>query len=114
MTSRINEEFLSICNVKHIKGAALTPRHQGLCERNHQVMIANQLVLMQAVCGAYPQEWPALLPVVEYLQHTAPLGSHGFSAHDLSCAYGVLSDSEARLAPFKVPTGCPELSLIHI
>ena len=60
MTSKINEEFLSICNVKHIKGAALTPRHQGLCERNHQVMIANQLVLMQAVCGAYPQEWPAL------------------------------------------------------
>ena len=31
MVSKINEEFLSICNAKHVLGAALTPRHQGLC-----------------------------------------------------------------------------------
>ena len=67
MVSRINGDFLSICNVEHLLGAALTPRHQALCERNHQVLIANQLVLMHAVCGAHPQEWPALLPVVKFV-----------------------------------------------
>ena len=68
MTSKINEEFLAICNVRHQLGAALTPRHQGLGERSHQVVTANTLVLMHAVCEAHPQEWPALLPVVEYVQ----------------------------------------------
>ena len=65
MVNRITEEFLQICNVKHILGAALTPRHQGLVERNHQVTLSNQLILMQAVTSAHPQEWPPLLPVVE-------------------------------------------------
>ena len=87
MVSRINEEFLAICNTKHVLGATLAPRHQGLCERHHQIMMTNQLILMQAVCGAYPQEWATLIPVVEYIQHTALQGSHGFSAHDLSCAH---------------------------
>ena len=36
MTSKINEEFLSICNIKHVKGASLTPRHQGLGERERE------------------------------------------------------------------------------
>ena len=65
-------QFLSICNVKHFLGAAMTPQHQGLCERNHQVTLGNQMILMQAVTNAHPQEWPALLPVVEYVQDTAP------------------------------------------
>ena len=112
MMSRINEEFLAICNVQHKLGAALTPRHQGLCERNHQVLIADQLVLMQAVCSAHPQEWPALLPVVEYLQFTAPQGDHGFSAQDMSCAYSIISDADARLAPFKLPQGLPESDIV--
>ena len=112
MTSRVNEEFLSICNAKHVLGAAYTPRHQGLCERNHQIMMANQLVLMQEVTAAHPQEWPALLPVVEYVQHTAPQGAHGFSAHDMSCAYAVVSDTDARLAPFMVPSGLPESDIV--
>ena len=83
-----------------------------MCERNHQVLIANQLVLMHSVCGAHPQEWPALLPVVEFVQHTAPQGPHGFSAHDLSCAYSIVSDTDARLAPFRVPTGLPESDIV--
>ena len=108
MTSKIMKEFLSICNIKHTLGAALTPRHQGLCERNHQVMLSNQLLLMHEVCSAHPQEWPALLPVVEYLQHTAPQGEHGFSAHDLSCGYSIVAENDVRLAPFRVPAGIPE------
>ena len=57
MVSQLNEEFLAICNARHKLGAALTPRHQGLCERNHQVMMSNQNVLMSEICKAHPQEW---------------------------------------------------------
>ena len=112
MVNRITEEFLQICNVKHILGAALTPRHQGLVERNHQVTLSNQLILMQAVTSAHPQEWPALLPVVEYVQATAPQGIHGFSAHDMSCAYAVVTETDARLSPFEVPLGLPESDIV--
>ena len=112
MTNKIIEEFLQICNAKHILGAALTPRHQGLCERNHQVMMTNQLLLMQAVTDAHPQEWPTLVPVVEYVQHTAPQGAHGLSAHDMSCAYSIITETDASLAPFKVPSGLPESDIV--
>ena len=108
MVNRITEEFLSICNVRHIFGAVLTPRRQGLCERNHQVTLANQTVLLHAVTAAHPQEWPQLLPVVEYLQAIAPQGSHGFSAHDLCCAYSIITEADSRLAPFRAPQGLPE------
>ena len=54
MRSAVNEEFLAICNVEHVMGAALTPRHQGLGERGHQVMMAQHTVLMHAVCHAFP------------------------------------------------------------
>ena len=87
MRSAVTEEFLAICNSRHVKSAALTPRHQGLGERGHQILIAQHLVLMHTVCHAFPQEWPALIPAVEYLYHTAPQGVHGLSAHDLSCGY---------------------------
>ena len=30
MVNRINAEFLALLEIKHIKGASLTPRHQGL------------------------------------------------------------------------------------
>ena len=58
MTSKIMKAFLSISNMKHTLGAALTPRHQGLCERNPQVMIGNQLLLMHEVgaCVLYRPE----------------------------------------------------------
>ena len=46
--------------------------------------------------------------VVEYLQHTAPQGQHGFSAHDLSCGYSIVAENDVRLAPFRVPAGIPE------
>ena len=75
-------------------------------------MIANQLILMQEVCKAFPQEWAALIPVVEYLHHTAPQGPHGFSAHDLSCAYAIASPTDAQLAPFRVPKGLPETDTV--
>ena len=49
-----------------------------------------------------------MLPVVEYVQATAPQGDHGFSAMDLSCAYSICADADTRLAPFRVPRGLPE------
>ena len=39
---------------------------------------------------------------------TAPMGAHGFSAQDLSCVYSIASESDSRLAPFRVPSGLPE------
>ena len=108
MVNRLNEEVLAIFGIKHQLGAALTPRHQGLCERNHQILQANQVIFMKAITDAHPLEWPSLLPVAEYIQHTAPQGAHGFSALDLTCAYSIISDADARLAPFRVPRGVPE------
>ena len=79
MVSRINQEFLSICNSKHVLGAALTPRHQCLCERNHQTMMSHQLILMQSVTKAHPQEWPSLkcrLSSMSSIPHRkGPMGS---------------------------------------
>ena len=75
-------------------------------------MIGNQSILMSEIYRAHPQEWPALIPVVEYLQHTAPQGAHGFSAHDMCSAYSVLNETDARLAAFRVPTGLPESDVV--
>ena len=63
---------------------------------------------MKAVTDAHPLEWPSLLPVVEYVQHVAPQGPHGFSAFDLSCAHSIFTGTDQKLAPFRVPVGLPE------
>ena len=44
--------------------------------------------------------------------HTQPLGPHGFSAHDLTCAYSIITEADARLVPFKVPHGLPESEIV--
>ena len=108
MINKITEEFLALCRTQHILGAALTPRHQGLKERNNQVMMTDMFILMESICSIYPQEWPTLLPAIEYLLHTCPQGPHGISAHDLGCAYGIASDTDRALAPFVLPGGLPE------
>ena len=108
MVNKNTEEFLAICNIKHVKGASLTPRHQGLGERGHQGVMANHLILMNAVCHAFPQEWPVLLPALEFLYDTAPQGVHGLSARDMSCGYALASAVDKTLAPFLVPLGLPE------
>ena len=84
MVNRVNEEFMNLCNIRHSTGASLTPRHQGLGERGHQVVLINHGILMHEVCKAFPQEWPSLIPTVEYLYHTRPQGAHGLSAHDMT------------------------------
>ena len=108
MRNRVMEEFFAICNVTRILGASLTPRHQGLVERGHQVMMHNHLILMQVVCKAFPQEWPSLICVLEFLYDTAPQGVHGLSAHDMSTGYAIASPQSRRLAPFMVPRGLAE------
>ena len=113
MVSKVNEDFLAIGNAKHVLGAALTPRHQGLGERDHQVMVSNLLMLMHTtICHAHPQEWPSLVPVVECLQATAPQGAHGFSAQDMPCAFSILTGSDAQLAPLRVPYGMPQEDVV--
>ncbi len=94
MTSKVQEEFLALCNVRHRKGSAFTPRQQGLGERGHQLMMTSHLLLMNEVAMAFPQEWPVMLPALEYLYDTSPQGSHGLSAHDISCGYALLKDSD--------------------
>ncbi len=49
-----------------------------------------------------------MVPALEYLCETAPREPHGLSALDLSQGYGLLVDSDRRLAPFSLPWGMPE------
>eukprot|EP00969_Alexandrium_andersonii_P230701 10188405-Alexandrium_andersonii.AAC.1 len=63
---------------------------------------------MHEVRKAFPQEWPAMLPALEYLYDTAPQGVRGLSAFDMSTGYALASSVDARLAPFMVPQGLPE------
>ena len=107
MTSAVNKEFLALLNVKHMLGAAFTPRHQGPGERAHQVIMNNHLLLMNEVCRAYPQEWAALVPALEYLCDTAPREPYGLSAFDLTHGYALLTDQDRRLSPFRVPKMMP-------
>ncbi len=44
MTCAMNEEFLALLAIKHVKGAAFTPRHQGTGERAHQTIMNNHLL----------------------------------------------------------------------
>ena len=68
----------------------------------------NHLILMNAVCQAYPQEWAALADALEYLYETMPQSPHGLSARDMSVGYAICTTTERRLAPFRVPKGLPE------
>ena len=56
----------------------------------------------------FPQEWPALIPAVEYLYFTAAQGAHGLSAHDAPTGYALLVPEDARMALFTVPQGVAE------
>ena len=98
-------------DAERIFGAAFTPRHQGPGERGHQTMLINEGILLHAVFKAFPQEWTALLPAVEYLHHTAPQSTLGFSAHDMSSGYSLLHRPDKRLAPFRVPRGAAETDI---
>ena len=80
-------------------------------ERGHQTMLTSLLILMKEVVNAFPQEWANLVPAVEHLMHTAPQGSHGISAHDLSCAWGIACSRDTQLAPFRVPARTPETDI---
>ena len=81
----------------------MTPRHQGIAERGHQDMMRGLLILMQVVIKSFPQEWPALIPVVEFLLFTERKGTHGFSALDLFCAWAPAELADSRLSLFEVP-----------
>ena len=68
----------------------------------------NASILLNATARAFPQEWAALVEVLEYLYDTMPQGVHGLSAHDMTCGYAIASSVDRRLAPFMVPKGLPE------
>ena len=109
MVNAVQDEFRAILTAKHVKGAALTPRHQGLNERGHQEVLTNHIILMKQVCDAYPQEWCSLVEALEYLNDTEPQGDF-------------VRDVDRRLAPFLVPVGhvpdrcwpCPSMSLAQV
>ena len=84
MTSRVNEEFLALCGAKHVLGSAFTPRHQGLVEQEHQIVMTNHLLLLNEVCLACPHKWATLIPTLEYLCDTSPREPHGLSAFELT------------------------------
>ena len=98
MTSAVNEEFLALLAIKNVEGAAFTPRPQGPGERAHQTIMNNHLILMNELCRAFPQEWAALVPALDYLSETAPREPHGLSAFDISQGYGLWVDANRRLA----------------
>ena len=108
MTSAVNAEFLALCGVRHLKGSAFTPRHQGPGEREHLTIMTSHLLLMNAVCKAFPQEWASLVPALEYLLETAPRPPYGLSAFDLTMGFALASDTDRALAPFQVPRLLPE------
>ena len=108
MTSRVNREFLALCGASHVTGSAFTPRHQGLVEQGHQTVMTHHLLLLNEVCRAFPQEWAALVPALEYLCETAPREPHGLSAFDLTQGYALASDTDRRLVPFTIPGSQPE------
>jgi hypothetical protein len=111
MVNAVQDEFRTILAAKHIKGASLTPRHQGLNERGHREVLTNHIILMKQICDAYPLEWCTLVDSLEYLYDTEPQGDFGLSAHDMSTGYALASDVDKRLAPFKVPAGTAESDL---
>jgi len=111
MVNEVQNEFRAILQSRHIKGAALTPRHQGLNERGHQEVLTNHIILMREVCDAYPQEWCSLVESLEYLYDTEPQGDFGLSAHDMSTGYALTRDVDRRLAPFLVPRGTAQTDL---
>ena len=111
MVNTVQDEFRAILVAKHIKGAALTPRHQGLNERGHQEVLTNHIILMKQICDAYPQEWCSLVESLEYLYDTEPQGEFGLSAHDMTTGYALAQDVDKRLAPFMVPTGTAQTEL---
>ena len=108
MVNLAMQEILAILQIRHVKGAALTPRHQGKVERSHQNMMRSHLLLMNKMTNAFPQEWASLIPALEYIYATAPQGRHGFSAEDMSTGYALLSACDHLLAPFQVPEGMAE------
>ena len=111
MTSAIMEEFLTLFNSKQFLGAAFTPRHQGPGERMHQEVMTEWLILLHKICRAFPQEWDALAPAIEYLMDTE-IGECGFSAHELETGFALLQESDVTLAPFQVPRGTPQTELV--
>ena len=111
MVNDVQDEFRAILKSKHLKGAALTPRHQGLNERGHQEVLTNHIISMRQICDACPQEWCSLVESLEYLYDTEPQGDFGLSAHDMSTGYSLVSDIDRRLAPFTVPNGTAQTEI---
>jgi len=111
MMSLVNREMLSILGIRHVKGQAFTPRHQGPGERAHQRVTSDHLVLMNELCSCYPQEWPALVPVLEYLCETAPREPHGLPAFDLTQGFSLLVDRDQQESFFHIPDTLPETDI---
>ncbi len=47
MVNEVQDEFRAILSSKHKKGAALTPRHQGLNEKGCPEVLTNHIIIMR-------------------------------------------------------------------
>ena len=109
MKSAVTKKLLGIFgDPTRIFGPAYTPRVQGLGERGHLAVILNLSIMLNEVCKAFPQEWSTLIPAVEYLYFTAPQGTLGFSARDMTMGFSMAQRVCADLTPFQVPEGAME------
>ena len=70
--------------------------------------MTDHLLLFNEMCRAFPQEWAALMPAVEYLCEAAPREPHGLSAFDLTQGYALASEMDCRLASCTIPAGQSE------
>ena len=111
MVNLIMKEIMTVMNTRQVTGESLTPRHQGKVESSHQVLMRNRLILMHKVTNAFPQEWPALVPALEYLYVTCLQGRYGLLAEDMSCGYALATSRDLLLKPFSAPDGMTETDI---
>ena len=71
----------------------------------------HHLILMNAVCRTFPQEWAALVPALQYLLETAPRPPYGLSALDLTQGHALASNTDRGLAPFEIPKLAPDTDI---
>ena len=103
MANAIMQELAGALEVRRSFGSAWTPRHQGAAEVAHKEVLVSMALLMHEVCRTYPQEWPRLLPAVEYLLAITPQGESGIAARDIETGWSLATGLERPLVPFSVP-----------
>ena len=94
----IMAELLRISSVCHVKGAAYTPRIQGIVEASHRSLNAGLCVLVCEFLAAFPNRWSQLLPALQYHARMKPLLGRT-CPHEMVHGWVGVSPLEASLMP---------------